>query len=111
MDYLIKGLMVTLILLALATFSFALYSFIYNIKFYFYLKNSRYEKWRELTTIWGFGPGGSNPFKWFPYLYSNEDNDDEAILRYKDNVKFGLRHCFFIVLALIVNGLILTQLN
>lgn len=61
------------------------------MKLFFYLKNKHYERWGELTSIGNLIQGASNPFKWFPYLYSRMDNEDEIILHYKDRIKFGLK--------------------
>jgi hypothetical protein len=42
--------------------------------------------------IGNLGPGMSNPIRGFKYLYSNQDNEDEKILRWKDAIRIGCRY-------------------
>ncbi|MCB1195690.1 hypothetical protein KDK77_05855 [bacterium] len=75
-------------------------SFVNGYKFNEYLKEHYYSKWSEITSFDKFtGPGMNNPFRTIPYIYSDENNDDENILKYKDKVKVDLRWTliFFII--------------
>ncbi len=96
-----------LILLIVGVFFFFIFAFIYNTKLNSYLKKENYDKWCDLTIIWNMGPGGSNPFKWFPYIYGNLDNENEIILKYKKKIRFGLRKSFFLLLGLFLNIIVL----
>ena len=47
---------------------------------YSYLKSSgRSKSWEWVTTVWGFGPGGSNPIRIWKYLNNDADCDDQNI--------------------------------
>ena len=107
---LIKAIFVSLLFFIVATIFFFSSAFIHNSKLYFYLKKKNHSRWCELTTIGSFSPGGSNPFKWLPYIYNEVDNRDKVIKRYKDNVKIGLKYSFFFFLALLVNIAVLIVL-
>lgn len=100
----------SIFLFAIGLILFFLYAVVYNMKLYFYLKKEKYDRWSDLTTLGSFGPGGSNPIRWMPYLKSDLDNDDENIRRYKNNVRLGLRQSLFIFIALLVNATILAVL-
>lgn len=106
----IKAIFVSLLFFIVAIIFFFSNAFIHNIKLYSYLKKENYSRWCELTTIGSFSSGGSNPFKWFPYIYNEVDNSDEVVKRCKDNVKIGLRYSFFFLLALFVNIAVLIVL-
>lgn len=106
MEFLANGLLVSTISLTAIVFLFFFYAFVYSWKVYFYLQKEKYDRWCELTTIGNFGPGGSNPFKWFPYLYSELDNEDKVIFRYKERIRFGLRYGLYSLAALIVNVIV-----
>jgi hypothetical protein len=105
-----KGLFISMVLFAIGMTLCSLYAFIYNMKLYFYLKKEKYDRWCELTTIGNFGPGGSNPFRGFPYIYSDQDSEDIIIRKYKDSIKLGFRQSLFILIALLVNATILAVL-
>lgn len=83
------------------------YAFYNNIRLYYYLKNNNYDRWRNITTIEGFGPGSSNPFRWFKYLFSNDDNNDINVVKYKDGVLVGLKYSLFFFAGMIVNLVLL----
>jgi hypothetical protein len=99
---LMKALSIAIVLISLALLFFLLYSLVHNIKLYRYLKRENYNRWRDLTTIRGFGAGGSNPIRFIPYLYSKEDEEDKVILQLKDNIRFGLRHSLVLFLASLI---------
>lgn len=110
METIMKGLFVSLYLFIIGMIIFFFYAFIYNMKLSFYLKKERYNRWCELTMIGKFGPGGVNPLKGFSYIYGDQDNDDETIRKYKNNIKLGLKQSLFFLIALLVNATILAVL-
>jgi len=57
-----------------------------------YLKSHNYQKWRELSSIGRFGPGLSNPLRAWAYVFSNEVERDENLLRLKDAARISLRY-------------------
>ena len=69
-----------------------------------------YDRWCQLTTIGAFGPGGSNPFKWFPYIYNDLDTENEDIRGYKDRIRFGLKYGLILMLVVLINIVILAFL-
>ncbi len=82
-----------------------------NEMLYHWLKKHNYERWRDLTTaesIFGkVGPGIVNARKGWQYLYSEVDNEDETILRYKDSIKIGIRYMgIFLVAVLVTLGIL-----
>lgn len=88
-------------------------SLIVGYEFNEYLKKNYYSRWREITSFDKVtGPGMNNPFKNIPYIYGNEDNDDEKILRYKDRIKIYLRWAgifFFICFSHIITLFFLAE--
>ena len=83
------------------------YSYIYSHKLYSYLKQNNYDRWRELTSVGRYGPGLSNPIRGFKYIYSDQDNENERVLRLKDSIKIGFRHFIIGLLSMLVNFAIL----
>lgn len=81
------------IILALVVFLF-FKAHITNIKLYLYLKKMHYNRWVELTSLMPGWPGGSNPFRWFPYLGNELDTEDAQILKYKNSIRINLKVCF-----------------
>jgi hypothetical protein len=110
MDFLAMLFFLGILLFCGGLFIFFICAFVYNMGLYFYLMKNNYDRWCELTSIGNFGPGGSNPFKWFPYLYNQVDIDNKDILRYKNRVRFWLRASFFAFLGLIVQIVLLVFL-
>jgi len=106
METLVNGLLVSTIFFTAIVFLFFLYAFVYSWKLSFYLQREKYDRWSELTTIGSFGPGGSNPFKWFPYLYGDLDNDDKVIFRHKERIRYGLKYSLYSLAALVVNVIV-----
>jgi len=54
---------------------------IYQHKLYTYLRVHHTEKWKELTTILGFGPGCGNSWRWVKFLLGKDDLGDPEVLR------------------------------
>jgi len=52
-------------------------------KCYKYLREKHTEKWIELTTILGFGPGSVNSLRGMKFLFSKEYLGDPELLRLK----------------------------
>jgi len=75
-----------LIIVAILIIAFGIASFVYNMKLFFYLNKNRHDRWCHLTSLGPIGPGMSNPFRWFPYLYNDSDNDESTIRLYKKKV-------------------------
>ena len=71
-----------------------------------YLKENKYERWREISTIdtplGKIGPGAGDSFKTLRYIKSDLDNEDENILRLKDSAKIGTRYMGILFLAFLV---------
>ncbi len=63
-------------------------------KLFEYLRENHFEKWKELTTILGFGPGYANGFRGIPFLYSKDDLGDPEV-RW---LKVKVRNSFALVL-------------
>lgn len=110
MNRLIIGTIVSVVLIVLFLFGNFFYAFVNNIRLYCYLKKNNYERWRCLTMIGKFGPGTSNPLRWLPYIYGKEDNEDETVLRLKDNIRAGLRYIPVGLGAMIINIAIVATL-
>lgn len=109
MDKLIVFFSIVILLFAAGFFCIGFLVFVQNARLYFYLRKNKYDRWRELTYTRVSGTGGSNPIRWFGYLYSEVDNDDSCVLRFKDSIRLGLRQCLFLLLgALVVGGIVVT---
>jgi hypothetical protein len=69
-----------------------------------YLERNHREKWKELTYIPGFGPGGHNSFRTLPFIYSKDDLGDPVLkdlkMNYRRFIKFVLT-VFFTVPVLL----------
>ncbi len=86
------GVVISLALLAWAMMIviISIILFIYNVMLLSYLKKRRIKRWEQLTTIGSMGPGLSNLFRWFPYVYNEIDADDHVVLNYKKRIRFFL---------------------
>lgn len=94
----------------IATFIvFFFYGFVYDAKLDSYLFKNRHDRWCELTNIGG-AVGCSNPFKWFPYIYGNLDDEDEYIAQCKAKIRAALRHILFAVVAAFLDCLVILGL-
>jgi len=71
------------LLLLLAIVILAIFYLLHWIRFAFYLRVNKYDRWRELTRIGRFNMGVPNPFRWRKYLSHEQDNEDEKIIRHK----------------------------
>ena len=58
-----------------------------------YLKNNNYKKWCEITSIDNFGPGLSNPFRAWHYIFKDINDIDEETLRLKYSARSSMRTC------------------
>jgi hypothetical protein len=80
-----------------------------------YLKKNDYQKWREITSLGNFGPGLSNPFRAWPYIFKNTKECDEELLRLKDSAKISMRYSFIwfgtFVFSLIVGFIIVFSVS
>lgn len=94
------------ILLALVLFivTIGIAVFIVNLRLGFYVKKNQYDQWKKLTTIGPMGPGMSNPFLWFNYLYSDLKQDDRTIYKFKKKTRILIK--YFLGLILITAGMV-----
>jgi len=90
-------------------------SFLFSAKnsfdMYLYLKNHRYARWAELTSVGRFGPGGANPLRWTRYLFDDRDAEDTMIITYKTRVLHGLKLSGIASLVLFVGIVILLHFS
>ena len=62
-------------------------------QFYNYLRKNHFEKWKELTTIFGFGPGMVNGKKALKFILKNDnDIDDPEYFYYKIKCRNALTY-------------------
>ena len=78
--------------------SFAVYIF-QTLSLFKRLREKHPEEYEYLTTIWGLGPGLSNPLRFLPFIFSREDFGDKEIMRLKQLYK---RYILYTVLSFIV---------
>ena len=57
-----------------------------------YLLKNHTEKWKELTTILGNGPGYANSYRGFKFLFGKEYLDDPEVLRLKVIVRNSIMY-------------------
>lgn len=82
-------------------------AFYYSMKLYFYLLANRRDQFKRKTNIVGsLGVGASNPFKWFPYIYNDEDFDDDKIKTMKLQIRLRLK-IFLLMFTIIATLLII----
>jgi len=78
-------------------------------RYYDYLQENHPEKWGELTTIWGIGPGMKNSYRGLKFLFSQNDLGDTKLNAMKASVRNAFIYFFtgsigiFIILAIIAN--------
>lgn len=84
-------MMVLFLLCTLVLWGALLYVGVMSAILYHYLKRHHYHRWRFLTTIGCFGPGGANPVRGFRYIYSTLDDEHRKILQYKQSLRRGCR--------------------
>ena len=46
-----------------------------------YLKKNEYQKWKEITSIGNIGPGLSNPYRAWSYIFQNTNEDDLSLIK------------------------------
>lgn len=70
-----------------------------------YLQQHHHERWRYLTSVpWmGIESGGVNSFRYVPWLYSDQDNDDPEVVAIKKQTKRNLRITLSILVAMPVS--------
>lgn len=67
---------------------------IFQHKLYKYLLEKHTEKWKDLTTVLGVGPGYANGLKAMKFLFSKDDLSDPEVLRLKVIVRNSFIHTF-----------------
>ena len=75
---------------------------IFQHKCYQYLREQHTEKWKELTTIFGFGPGLANGSRAMKFLFSKEYFEDPELLRIKTKFRNSFIHTVTGTLAVVV---------
>jgi len=65
-----------------------------------YLLEKQTEKWKELTTVLGFGPGYANSFRGLKFLFSKEYLGDPEVLRLKVIVRNSYIYTFIGMVAI-----------
>jgi hypothetical protein len=60
-----------------------------------YLRLHHFDKWTELTTVLGFGPGNVNGFRSIPWLFSSDTLDDPML----GVIKMDYRRFIYLVLT------------
>ena len=93
------ALFVLLLLCSAMCCFFAAYIAVFGSKLLGYLRKNKYERWLELTTVCNI-PGGMNYPKIRDYIYSDVDNDDELVLKYKNIMKKALARFVYSVIVL-----------
>ncbi len=83
------------IFLFVGTILFGIRVLIYQHKLYHYLLKHHTEKWKKLTTVFGFGPGLANGLRGMKFLYSKDYLDDSEVLR----LKVIIRNSFILTLG------------
>ena len=58
-----------------------------GLKYDRYLKEHHFEKWKEITSFFGFGPGMTNSYRAFKFLFSKEDFGDNQLTIMKAKLK------------------------
>jgi len=56
---------------------------VYQHKLFNYLRENHTEKWKELTTVFGLGPGIQNSLRGSRFLFGKDYLDDTEVLRLK----------------------------
>ena len=63
-----------------------------------YLRKNHFEKWKEITTVFGVGPGMLNSYRAFKFLYSKDDLGDKQLMI----MKTKLRNAWICVMAAMI---------
>jgi hypothetical protein len=71
-------------------------------KCYQYLREHHTERWKELTTTFGFGPGLANSRREIKFLLSKEYFDDPELLRIKVKLRNSAVHIVTGILAVFI---------
>lgn len=100
-------LAIFIIIMAIINLGVGLYCFINAAIFSSYLKKNNYNRWKELTTFLGIGPGAMNAFRTIPYFYNDKDTEDSKILCYKDRLKIGINLFISIMVFIIILTIIM----
>ncbi len=83
------------------------YTFFYNTKLFFYIKKTYPFRWEEVTTINRFGPGCSNPLRWFRYVFNHKETDDLVVHKLKTKVILGLKYSIPMFAGFVIEILLL----
>jgi len=60
---------------------------IYQHKLMGYLLENHTEKWKELTTVLGIGPGWGNSIKILKFMFGKDDLNDPEVFRLKRKIR------------------------
>ena len=81
---------------------------ILQFRFYRYLRDNHFEKWKYLTSFLCFGPGCANSFRGMPFLYNSDDLGDKAVLMYKIKIRHSILYAITGGIAMMLTGLLIT---
>jgi hypothetical protein len=80
-----------------------------------HLKNYHYQKWTEITSVGRFGPGLSNPFRAWPYIFKDVDAIDEETLKLKDAARTIMRYSFIwastFILSIVIGFIVMFHIS
>ncbi|MFA7174760.1 MAG: hypothetical protein WC340_15385 [Kiritimatiellia bacterium] len=89
-------MIVFLLLELIVFFKEAFHAIIVSVRLNRYLKENYYALWRDLSSFKNLGPGLVNSSKSLPWLFNNDDNEeeDEKLMRLKDAARIRTRWFF-----------------
>ncbi len=113
MDISILILFSILIIIFFLYFINGVVAFYLSLRLYFYLLRHKQGQFKRITSLPGnIGIGLSNPFKWFPYIFNDENFDDIEIKKIKIAIRPRLKWILWtgtILILLIFLGILLIQ--
>lgn len=96
---------ILVVLSAVLVINFIL-AFLNSVRLYFYLLKNKPDQFKRKTSFFdSFGVGASNPFKWFPYIFNDEDFNDERVKILKHKIRPRLKLfaiMFFVITVLLI---------
>lgn len=65
-----------------------------------YLRKHHEDRWCELTSGPGWGPGGRNSLRAIPYLYNDQDKEDPRVASLKTSVRRSVLLALYVLAAM-----------
>jgi hypothetical protein len=87
------------------------FSVVHSVRLRILLKRKYYDQWRFVTSVGRWGPGGGNTDRFFRYVFSDQNNDDEEVVRLKDSLKRDIYTFIVFSLTVLVSILLLFLKN